>query len=162
MNDIIYARVPPELKRDVHQYAESSGVSLNSAVAELLELGLGAAASAERVEALERETMAGGAALKELRLELAGEREQREAMAAAVNGLSHRLGQTIGVCPNCRGELSGQDLVVNGTCASCRHPLSSLLGEDRDKLRQTDYVVLIGAIGLLLALALWQSRQQGA
>lgn len=165
MNDVIYARVPPGLKGEVQAYAQGAGLSVNAAVASLLEAGL-AAASGASGDDLEDEVRAKDREIAELRANLAnrerslrGLEDQRADLAAASEGLSGRLQQPVGKCPGCSSPVTGANVLVEGSCPNCRRSLSSLLAEDRAQLNQTDYLVLVGALGVLLALAMWQSRQ---
>lgn len=164
VNDVIYARVPPALKQDVQAYAQTVGLSVNSAVASLLEAGLSAAAQSG--EELTDEIRAKELQIAELRSVLAdrdtslrGLEQQRADLTAAVEGLAGRLERAVGRCPSCHKSVTGTNVLIDGSCASCGRSLSSLLAEDRAQLNQNDYLVLVGALGVLLALAMWQSRQ---
>lgn len=163
--DVIYARVPPSLKSDVQAYAQGAGISVNSAVASLLEAGLAASAGQgtddleDQVHELDRELANTRSVLADRESSLRALEEQRADLAAVVDGLSGRLDRPVGSCPGCRSSVTGTNVLVHGVCPSCHRSLSSLLAEDRAQLNQTDYLVLVGALGVLLALALWQSRQ---
>lgn len=164
MNDVIYARVPPALKQDVKEYAQTVGLSVNSAVASLLEAGLSAVSGSsddqtDQLHAKEREIAELRAVLADRDTALRGLEEQRADLAAAVEGLSGRLERAVGKCPSCHSAVSGTNVLIDGSCSNCGRSLSSLLAEDRAQLNQTDYLVLVGALGVLLALAMWQSRQ---
>jgi hypothetical protein len=164
--EVIYARVPPALKADVATYAERTGVNLNSAVADLLECGLEmrafelADAGPEHKLADLRETISKlETTLATQGRELSRLEGQRQDFAAAAEGATARLEQAVARCPACRQPVSGSDVLVRGVCQRCHKPLSSLLTDDRVQLNQSDYMVLIGAVGVLLALSLWQAKQ---
>ena len=164
--EVIYARVPPGLKSDVAAYAEKAGVTLNSAVADLLECGLETRAVELADGGPDRELDAMRQTVTDLRTAVAAsDRElvrlegQRKDFAAAAEGLTERLEQSVARCPSCKNPVSGSDVLVRGVCQQCHKPLSSLLTDDRVQLNQGDYMVLIGAVGVLLALSLWQAKQ---
>src|SRR5229473_350691 len=114
----IYARVPAELKDATDQYADERGMSLASAVTDLIGRGLEAAGSEDSVRALE-------ARAKELQTELSTLRDTAGTM-------SERLKQVLGSCA-CGSELTGYDLLVAGRCSNCNRGVAGLLaGADRD------------------------------
>ncbi len=165
VSEVLYARVPGPLKEAVDAHARANALTLTSAVASLLERGLEAEANAPSIVDLERrcqelrnELVATGAELIETRAEAASLSAQMAMREGAERNLSERLAQPIGACPKCQREVRGYDVLVSGACPQCQQGLSSLL-EPRSSLNQTEYLLLIGAIGLLLAMALTQSRK---
>lgn len=165
MSAVLYTRVPAQLKEAVDAHARANALTLTSAVASLLEHGLEAAANASSIADLERRCQELSNSLVEARAQLGTAQAQTAAVAAqlamreaAERNLGERLGQPIGACPSCRREICGSDVLVVGACPNCQHGLSSLL-EPKSGLNQTEYLLLVGAIGLLLAMALTQPRK---
>jgi hypothetical protein len=107
----IYARVPVTLKEAADDYAGQHGMSLASAVADLLGRGLEAAQNESSIRALE-----------------ARAQEAEEARSAA-RAMTERLQQVLGKC-GCGHELTGNDLLVTGHCPNCKRGVSGLLAGD--------------------------------
>lgn len=165
MSQVLYTRVPAWLKEAVDVHARAHALTLTSAVASLLERGLEAEANASSVADLERRAQESSNELVATRAELAEARAEAATLSAqmamregAERNLAERLAQPIGACPNCNKQVRGYDVLVAGACSQCQQGLSSLL-ELRSGLNQTEYLLLIGAIGLLLAMALTQPRK---
>ncbi|MDA8316272.1 MAG: hypothetical protein M0010_14050 [Actinomycetota bacterium] len=108
----VYARVDRELKEAVDSFAERRGMSLASAVTDLLVRGLEAASSEESVSALE-------ARAQQLQAELSQVRQ-----AAVV--MDGRFRQVLGTC-ECGGALTGRDFLVTGNCPKCGRGVTALL-----------------------------------
>jgi hypothetical protein len=84
---------------------------------------------------------------------------QAEAFAAVGGALN----QTIGKCPNpaCGKPISGRDLVVSHACGHCGGSLADLLDPMHahgSSLNGTQYLLLVGALGLLVGMAVAQSK----
>jgi antitoxin component of RelBE/YafQ-DinJ toxin-antitoxin module len=107
----IYARVPVTLKEAADDYAEERGLSLASAVADLLGRGLEASQNESSIRALEARAA-----------------EVEEARNAA-RAMTERLQQVLGKC-GCTQELTGNDLLVTGHCPSCKRGVAGLLAGD--------------------------------
>jgi hypothetical protein len=108
----IYARVPVTLKEAADDYAGQHGMSLASAVADLLGRGLEAAQNEPSIRALE-----------------ARAQEAEEARSAA-RAMAERLQQVLGKC-GCGHELTGSDLLIAGHCPDCKRGVSGLLAGDQ-------------------------------
>ena len=135
-SDVIYARVPTALKEAAEEYAAARNYTLTTAVSELLGLGLEAVHDSKSVEVLRRR-------IGELEHELgdskaARDREElrRQVAEQQAAGLEHvaaawndRAQQQVGVCPHpsCNGEIRGIDLLVLGTCSTCKRGVNSML-----------------------------------
>ena len=102
----VYARVSPDLKDAVDSFAEQRGMSLASAVTDLLARGLEVSASEESVYTLEART-------QQLQAELSQVRQ-----AAVV--MEGRFRQVLGTC-QCGSQLTGRDLLATGSCPGCGH-----------------------------------------
>jgi hypothetical protein len=165
-SEVIYARVPASLKRRLETFAGDT-MSQSAGVAELLERGLemvsrGAAsgqfeqnlAQLSADLATTRKKLEGA----ELAIELHQEREKQ--LLAAYTALGQRTEQPVGMCPTCQTPVTGRDLLVNGHCRNGHGIASLLTGGTVGKggLNQQDWVLLVGAIGLVLAIAYLQSK----
>ncbi len=164
--EVIYARVPASIKEAVETYA-SDRMSLSSAVADLLERGLDTVAKGPatselqaRVAQLSAELETCRRALQEANLEVERYAEREKQRQAALIALGQRSGQPVGTCPSCQVPVTGNDLLVNGQCRNGHGVTSMLAGTTSDKggLNQTDWLLLVGAIGLVLAIAYLQSK----
>jgi uncharacterized small protein (DUF1192 family) len=156
----IYARVQPHVKEAADDYAAASGMTLANAVSELLERGLETTSNERSVGELEQQVAV-------LRMELEAQRNREETLASVYHALSQRTAQTIGTCPSCSGSVTGHDLLVAGHCPNreCGSSLSALLGTggtalSKGGLNDGDFKLLLGALGLLLAVA-FVSQQNG-
>lgn len=135
----IYARVPVTLKEAADGYAEQHGLSLASAVTDLLGRGLEAAENEPSIRALE-----------------ARAQEAEEARNAAL-AMTERLQLVLGEC-GCGRELAGSDLLVTGYCPGCKRGLSGLLAGGTAaapaQVNTTELAPLMAAIGVALAVIL--------
>jgi hypothetical protein len=152
---VLYAKVAEQLKAATDQYAAENGLTLAGAVAQLLQRGLEGAGSQERVAALENRVNELSADKATLQSELQGARSELQALGA----LGNRVRQTVGSCPNpqCEAAISGYDLLATGACAACGASLSGLLvgkSEQPQSLNQQEFLLLIGALGALVGVAL--------
>jgi antitoxin component of RelBE/YafQ-DinJ toxin-antitoxin module len=160
VSQTIYARVPDQVKKAADGYASTNGLTLANAVAFLLDRGLQAVGDESSVAALERR-------VSEQDAELAVLRERDRTTSTAYRALAQRTTQPVGTCPQCGGSISGHDLLVAGRCANpdCGANLTPLLGAGaasgsiKGGLDDGDLKVLLGALGLLLGIAL--VSQQG-
>jgi hypothetical protein len=141
MSQTIYARVPDQVKAAADGYASENGMTLANAVALLLDRGLQAATNEASVTDLERKVA-----------ELTGEaevlRQRDQATSSAYRALAQRITQPVGACPKCGTSISGHDLLVSGPCSN-----------PKGGLNEGDLKVLLGALGLVLGIAL--ISQQG-
>ncbi|MCW6003508.1 hypothetical protein K1W54_02760 [Micromonospora sp. CPCC 205371] len=147
--DVIYARVPTALKEAVDAYASRQGTSLTAGVVDLLDRGLAAAKglSVERLEASLAETNS--------RLQAA------EAQLATLSAFAERASHRIGTCPYCSKDITGRDLLAVGNCPHCRKPLSELIvpNNGKNSLDQREALMLVGALGAVLAVAYLASKK---
>ena len=157
MTNVIYARVPAEVKEAVDSYATQRGTTLSSAVVHLLERGLAAVSDEPSIQALQ-------AALSALKTEKAAadaELHRARTELLTLNALSQRAGQQIGKCPSpgCDQAISGYELLAVGRCRT-GHALSTLLfpSTPQTTLDQREFMVLLGALGAVLAVALLVSK----
>jgi hypothetical protein len=149
---VIYTRVPDQLKDAVDAHAEERGVTLSSAIVDVLERGLTAVSDEKSLAALEAKLA--DASARSARLE--SELRSAKAEVATVAALGTRAASHVGRCPTCTSPISGYDLFASGECPSCRAPLSGLLAStSRSKaLDQREFLMLIGALGAVVGLAL--------
>jgi hypothetical protein len=153
MSQTIYARVPDQTKEAVDGYAGERGLTLASSVTQLLDRGLQAAGDEASVATLQDRVAEQGAELEAMR-------ERERATSSAYRALGQRTTQPVGSCPSCATRISGQDLLVSGQCPSCGASLTPLLGIGTDGaigkggLNDADLKILLGALGVLLGIAL--------
>jgi len=166
----LYAHIPDSLHAALNSYAKDRRVKLTAATVELLETGLDAVANATTRVALEERVAVATEQAAEARALAEQAEKARAALEATLNGQTEayalvggRLNQPIGRCPSCRHPISGRDLVVRNACGSCSAPLSALLDPRTPAagsgLNTTEYLLLIGALGLLVGMAMAQSKK---
>lgn len=149
----IYARVPVPLKEAVQGYADENTLSLTGAAVELLERGLEAAADADSVVTLRQKLHERDIALKDT-----------EVQVQTLQAFAKRTKQPLGTCPEpgCGLTITAFDVLAAGQCSE-GHSLQKLIEPPKPTegagagLDQTQYLLLAGAVGLLLAVALSNS-----
>ena len=148
--DVIYARVPAELKEAAEQHAADRGYTLTAAVSELLGLGLEALHNARSIQALQQriatlehdlEDARVARQQEELRRQVA--EQQAEMLRSVAGNWSQRAQQRIGQCPDCGAQVTGMDLLVAGTCPACKHAVNSMLMPDEPKTNRVDWSELL-------------------
>ena len=142
----IYARVPIELKEVTDAYAAEHGMTLASAVTELLGRGMEAASGEESVKALE-------ARAAELQREL-------DQVKPALDAINERLPQKLGTC-SCGRTLTGEDLLIKGICPECSRSLTSALAgadEEAANVNRGDLAPFLAGVGIALAVVLLASK----
>ncbi len=163
MSQTIYARVPDHVKEATDAYATTSGLTLAGAVSELLDRGLQAVSDADSVAEL-RQTVSG------LRMQVEALEEREHRAASANQGLAQRLARRVGNCPACGAEITGQDLLIAGHCpkpdcgenlANLFAPVASTAVAPKGALNDTDFKMLLGALGLALGIALLSQGGKG-
>ena len=141
MSATIYARIDPDLKAAVDEYAKEEGKSLASTVGELVSRGLEGASNERSVRELESRC-------KELSLELSKVRE-------ATSAVQRRIQQVLAKCPTCGQELTGNDLLISGSCPGCNHGVSTLLsGSNEGAANRDEIVPFLAGVGVALAVIL--------
>ena len=166
---VIYARIPDPLKTALDTYSTNRHVKLTAAMVELMETGLEAVANRTTVMVLQQRLEAAQAdavASRELAAQSDNARQalaaQMEAQANTYAVIGGRLNQEIGRCPNpsCGKPVTGRDLLVRNACGICNGPLSALIDPKgpRGTLNGTEYLLMIGALGLLAGIALAQAK----
>lgn len=136
----VYARVTPELKDAVDVFAEERGMSLASAVTDLLVRGLEASSSEDSVRVLE-------ARAQQMQADLS----QVQQAAAVMDG---RLRQVLGTC-DCGSSLAGRDFLVTGCCPSCGRGVTSLLvgpSKSHGKVDRNELAPFLAGMGAAAAL----------
>ena len=147
MSQVVYARVPDSLKEAVDLYAEQRGVTLTSAVVDLLERGLVAASDETSMTDLETKLAIASAEKAQVEANLTGAENELGTLRA----FAQRSLQPIGSCPNrtCGQPIRGYDLLALGHCPQCRQPLSGLLAPRKpNSLNEREVGVLLGALGV--------------
>lgn len=137
----IYARVPRDVKEATDEYAAERGLSLASAMTELLGRGLEAVASEASIQALEARA------------------QELDQARIAANAMTERLKQVLGRCA-CGKDLTGRDLLVDGICPHCKHGVTGLLTnsdtneEGRPVVNRNEVAPFIASVGVALAILL--------
>lgn len=156
MSQVLYARLPDELKDATDAYASNRGATLTRAVVELLHRGLTAVAEEASIESLQTNLARTRAENEQIQAELRVAKSELQALAT----LAQRAGSAVGRCPNqrCREEITGYDLLGVGRCPKCEQPLTSLITPaPKSGLDQSEYMLLFGALGAVLAIAVLSS-----
>ena len=167
MSAVLYARVPDALKQALQAHAAEGALTLTQAVVELVERGLAALRDAQSVSELEAKLAATTSELEQTRARLQqaelgvqAARERERLTARTYSALAERARQTLGSCPRCRAPLRGSDLLVAGRCPNCGKALTALLlPAPRANLAADEYLALLGALGVLVGLALASSGE---
>jgi plasmid stability protein len=168
VNAVLYLRLSEERKQALAARAREHGLSLNASACELIARGLQADEEERARERLEQKLAAGASELEatrarlaeaDLRLQAASEREQL--IASTYAAFAERARGELASCPRCGKPLRGSDLVVSGRCPHCDKDLTSLLLPSRfGSLVTTEYLALLGALGVLAGLALRASAER--
>lgn len=159
---VIYARVPSGLKEHVEVYAAEHGLTLTSAVAELLERGLEAVSNGTSIKELEARVASLDRESSAARIEAAEAKGEASALRARDNDLltlAQRAEMTVGPCPHCKSPVRGSDVLLTQRCGTCGRGLSSVLvGPQMKGLDQTELLVLLGALGIIVGAAYLGSK----
>lgn len=157
--EVAYARIPAELKTAVEAHADEHGVSQTAAIVALLERGLQADGLERRVRKLEEQLASARADGHESAARLQTLEEREQTLRQTYDGLVARLERPVAKCPKCAGDVRGYDLLATGQCQTCGAPLASLLlAHGKSGTDQTELLLLLGALGLVLTLAYVQSK----
>jgi|SRR6202165_2744770 len=158
-SEALFVRIPHELREALDTHAGEKGMSLGTAVADLLTRGLEGAGAEQSVRALEQ-------SLAEARTTLAMRDEQLKDAAAKVATTEAREGSMrdlaaqleaapIGQCSvsGCGAPFNAIDLVVRRRCPN-GHALTLVLegAAKAPGLNSTDALFALAAIGLLIGL----------
>lgn len=155
---VLYLRVPPELKDAAEAFAVERGMTLTSAAVSLIERGLEEDANTSSVAELQRRlaTTRSKLAQAETRVRDLEERLAESAQTSRV--VAEQTRQVVGACPKCRKRVTGVDLIVERRCPHCGEALTPLLTPPQrggaTGLDQSEYLVLLGVLGVLVGLAL--------
>jgi hypothetical protein len=136
----IYARVPSDLKEATDEYASNKGMSLASAVADLLGRGLEAAENEPSIRALEARA------------------QEIEQARVAADAMTERLKQVLGKCA-CGTALTGRDLLLTGHCPKCNRSVAGLIAgagssSDDASVNRSEVAPFIAGVGVALAVIL--------
>ena len=156
VTEVIYARVPTALKEAADAYASQHGKTLTGAVADLLDRGLNAASDERSIGELETNL----ARVTAQKAEAEANLQAATTQLAALNALAQRASRRVGTCPNCNEQITGHDLLGTGQCMACGQTLSGLIapGPTAPTLDQRELLVLVGALGAVLAIAYIASK----
>jgi hypothetical protein len=150
MSQVIYARVPEPLKEAADAYSEDCGVTLTSAVVDLLGRGLTAVSDEKSISALETKLALISVEKSQVEANLTAAMSELGALRA----FAQRAAQKVGSCPNgsCRQSITGYELLALNQCSHCHQPLMDLLAPKGNKstLDQREVGVLLGALGTAL------------
>jgi hypothetical protein len=163
-SQVIYARVPSELKARAQDYADERGQKPALALAELIDKGLQKTETIRdlrlRVDQLEAELVAARGQLSSTEAGMNVLRDRQRTLESAYQALAGRLSRPLGACPSCHQSVTGRDLFVDGRCPNqaCGKDIASLLAPDPTGFDRGEFLLLVGAVGLVLGIALIQSK----
>lgn len=163
-SEAIYARVPTELKMRATKYAEDRGQKPASALAELIDKGLQTTDTIrdlrQRVTQLETELAVAQNQLTAAGSEMNALRDRQGTLETAYQELAGKLARPVGNCPGCGKPVTGRALFVDGRCPNpaCGRDVASLLAPDSAGFNRGEYLLLAGAVGLVLGIALLQTK----
>lgn len=148
MSQVIYALVPDTLKDATDLYSSERGVTLTSAVVDLLERGLAASSDERSIADLEAKLAKTKAAKAESDARLAGVMNELGGLRA----FAQRANLEVGQCPQCRQSITGYELMALGQCHNCSRPLLDLLAPPASSptLDQREIGILLGALAVAL------------
>lgn len=161
MSSVIYARVPDALKEAVETYRVEQGTTLTRGLADLIQRGLESASRGDEPDLHHQLEKARG----ELREAQAHTQvlEQRVASTAETQRIvAQQMKQELGQCPKCGKPVRGEDVLITGRCSE-GHPVRSLVEpaeKTEESFNRNEYLVLLGALGVLLGLALASKETQ--
>lgn len=163
MSQVIYARVPDNLKEAADSYAHDRGMTLTGAVVDLLERGLAAVSDERSIADLEARFAQVSAEKAQLDANLRVVATEIQALRA----FAERATQTqVGTCPNpeCGKPITGYALLGTGRCDQCGQTLTDLLAPRStvSTLDQREFGLLVGALGAALVGAVFLASKQGA
>jgi len=166
---VLYTRAPDALKQALTAHAARRGLSQTRATVELLEQGLAGSTDERWLAKLEGklarsqgELEATRVRVRELELALQAAREREEQSARTYAAFAARVRQVLARCPRCTKSVRGSDLLVTGRCPHCDQAVTELLAPaPRSGLDQTEYLALLGALGVLTGLALASASEAG-
>jgi hypothetical protein len=153
VSQVIYARVPDSLKEAAETYSGDRGVTLTSAVVDLVERGLAAVTDEKSINDLEKKM----ARVTAEKAKVEAEHKTAQSELATLRAFATRASQKIGRCPNptCGRDITGIDLLAVGQCRHCGQALSELLAPatQTSTLDQREFGFLVGALGAVLVAA---------
>jgi len=159
----LYARIPASLKVQLDAYASSRGETLTAAVTGLLARGLELATDLIAIEDMRARVATLERQLSQAQVDVA----QAEATASALRSredqfltLARRAERALGPCPNagCGKPVRGIDVLLTQQCPSCGGGLSSVLVGQTKGFNQTELLILLGALGILVGAAYVASK----
>lgn len=163
----IYARVPEQTKDAAVEFAAQHGLTLTSALHDLLALGLESAAGSTTVTALQAEVGQLQEQVRQLEATvqtqaLAHARLQHElaALRQAADVWVQRADLPVGTCPSCDHPLSGADVLITGHCSQCQTSTSALVEPKESTLDSRDFMLALGAVGVMLGLVALAAKQK--
>lgn len=146
--------MPDTLKVSIDAFAEERGTTLSATIAELLERGLTSASNEASVKKMTQSLEVARAKEADLGSRL----KSAETELQVVKTLGERAEQKIGRCPECQCDISGIDVLAKFKCPSQGHSLVSLIFPPTPQLSQRDTMLLLGALGAVLGIALIAGR----
>ena len=152
---VLYARVEEELKTEVDDFAQSRGVTITSALTDLVTRGLAAISEEESISRLESQL----AHARTEKANLLSELRASKIEADTVRALTQRSNHPIGNCVVCSIPFSGYELLSVGQCSN-GHPLAEALSLDprASSTDQRDFLLFLGALGAVLGVAYLATR----
>jgi len=157
--EVIYARVPEDLKEATARHAAEHGVTLTAAIVDLLERGLSASAASVSPDELQAQITT----LASEKAQMAADLRAAVAELSTLRALADRTRKAVGGCPTCGGPISGYDLLATGQCSHCAAALPDLLSLaltstgkrplGTSTFNERDLLLLLGAVGAVVGVA---------
>jgi antitoxin component of RelBE/YafQ-DinJ toxin-antitoxin module len=152
---VLYARVEEDLKAEVDEFAKSRGVTITSALTDLVTRGLAAISEEESISRLEMQLVQARTEQTNLLSELRASKIEGD----TVRALTQRSNHPIGNCVACGVTFSGYELLAVGQCSN-GHPLAEALSlsPKASSTDQRDFLLFLGALGAVLGVAYLATR----
>lgn len=151
--EVLYVRIPPQLKEATESYAAKRGLTVTSAVVDLLQRGLESVSNEESIQQIQAHNQSLSAALQASLAEADSLKERERVLGTAYNTVLGRTKLNVGNCPHCNASVTGYNLLVEGRCPKCSKsltPLLSGLSGQAGSLDRNELVFMLLAIGILV------------
>jgi rubrerythrin len=142
--NVIFARVPEDVKEATEEYAKANGMTLTNAVKDLIDRGLTASQDEGSVAALE-------ARVAELSTENAIKDQTLRSANQTLFGVAERLHQSVCRCPHCDHVVTGRDVLVDFKCPTCGGGLVDLFQSGATP-GNTELVLFLASVGAILGV----------
>ena|ERR1035438_7180395 len=152
---VLYARIQEDLKTEVDEHARLRGVTLTTAVSDLVTRGLASISEEKSIRLLESQL----AELRSEKSKLEFEYQAAKVEVDTVRALTQRSNHLIGKCVQCNSPFTGYELLAKGQCSN-GHAIGSLLNLEPSAsvADQRDFLLFLGALGAVVGVAYLATR----